>query len=144
MKRRSACLLLAGAIAPAHHASAPILKRAPEAGAPSAPAAVPGIAPVASSAPSVIAPPVPDVSLGVYDVTAYCLTGTMADGEPVHAGAAASNLWPLGTRLDVSGVGEVTVEDRVGWGADVDVWMGSCAEAIDFGRHWLNVSEVAA
>lgn len=75
--------------------------------------------------------------------TAYCLTGTMADGTPAHRGAVAANRWPLGTRLRVSSspVGEiVTVEDRIGSGSDLDFALpGSCDEARSWGRRTITV-----
>lgn len=76
------------------------------------------------------------------DVTAYCLTGVMANGERVFDGAVAANRWPLGTRLRVVELGRTfTVADRSAPGAtDVDVAMpGRCGEARRFGRQHLTV-----
>jgi 3D (Asp-Asp-Asp) domain-containing protein len=75
-------------------------------------------------------------------VTAYCLTGRMADGQRVHPGAAAGNRWPFGTRLSVPGWGVVTVEDRIGHGSDLDLWTPSCAAARSWGRRRLVVEVV--
>lgn len=83
--------------------------------------------------------PPPVRVIGPVDVTAYCQDGTMADGRLTHVGAAASNDWPFGTLLEVVGYGEVTVEDRIGSGSQLDIWMPSCAAAREFGRRWLEV-----
>lgn len=78
--------------------------------------------------------------------TAYCLTGTMANGQPARRGAVAANRWPLGTRLRVnpSPVGElVTVEDRIGSGSELDFALpGSCDEARQWGRRRVSVEVV--
>ena len=53
--------------------------------------------------------------------TSYCQSGIMADGQMTHMGAAAGNMWPLGTRLEIlSGSHQgtsVTIEDVVGIGS---------------------------
>lgn len=74
--------------------------------------------------------------------TAYCLTGTMANGEPAYDGAVASNLWPLGTELYVHELERTfTVADRVGHSSELDVAMpGRCGEAVAFGRRSLTVT----
>jgi 3D (Asp-Asp-Asp) domain-containing protein len=65
--------------------------------------------------------------------TAYCLSGTMADGTPVQAGSVANNFLPLGTRVTVSASPAQTrryvVRDRIGWGTQLDFWTPSCATA---------------
>lgn len=74
--------------------------------------------------------------------TAYCLTGTMANGEGVHRGAVASNMHPLGTllkfkrRVWVGGIKQryFRVKDRIGHGSQLDVWLPSCGAAIVYGR----------
>lgn len=70
--------------------------------------------------------------------TAYCLNGTMANGHRVHWGAVASNRHRLGTRIrmkhKIRGRRYFTVEDRIGYGSDLDVWMGSCHKARQYGR----------
>lgn len=82
----------------------------------------------------------------VVESTAYCLTGTMANGQRAHRGAVAANRWPLGTRLRVtpSPVGElVTVEDRIGHGSELDFAMpGDCAAARQWGRRAVTVEVV--
>lgn len=72
--------------------------------------------------------------------TAYCLSGTMADGFAVRTGAVASNDYPLGTRLMIRGRGWVTVEDRIGYGTQLDIWMSSCADAVAYGRQEVEIS----
>lgn len=78
--------------------------------------------------------------------TAYCLTGTMANGRRTHRGAVAGNRWPLGTRLRVSPspVGEVVVvEDRIGHGSELDFALpGDCAAARAWGRRTVTVEVV--
>jgi 3D (Asp-Asp-Asp) domain-containing protein len=55
---------------------------------------------------------------------------------------AASNTHPFGTRLLVEGVGEVTVEDRIGWGSDLDLFGPSEAFCRQFGRRHLRVEVI--
>lgn len=72
----------------------------------------------------------------------YCLTGTMADGQPTHSGAVATldRSIPFGTRVSIPGLGTFVVEDRIGYGSDFDVWTPSCATATSWGRRTLTVS----
>lgn len=76
------------------------------------------------------------------EATAYCLTGTMASGEPVYEGAVAANVWDLGTRLYIAELGGTyTVADRIGAGSELDIAMpGRCDDAIAFGRRTLTVT----
>lgn len=55
---------------------------------------------------------------------------------------AAGNAWPFGTRLRVEGQGVVVIEDRYGWGTQLDLFMDSCAAARRFGRQRLLVEVV--
>lgn len=73
--------------------------------------------------------------------TAYCLRGTMANGEQVHAGAAASNHFPLGTRVTVLDTGaSYIIKDRSAPGATgLDIWMSSCEAARNYGRRSVTV-----
>jgi 3D (Asp-Asp-Asp) domain-containing protein len=71
--------------------------------------------------------------------TAYCITGTMADGTVTRAGSAASNRHPLGTRITVLGGGpgglrRWTVRDRIGHSSQLDFWQPSCGAALAWGR----------
>lgn len=80
----------------------------------------------------------------------------MADGHRVYPGAVASNRHPLGTLLrldhrirfhDDHFVGRdlvkgplrwhryLRVRDRIGWGSDLDIWMGRCGDMNNWGRH---------
>lgn len=81
------------------------------------------------------------VSLGVMDTTSYCQSGRTASGEQTYAGEAAGNLWPFGTRLWIQHYGEVVVEDRIGWGSQLDVFMASCQAADEYGRRYVEVKE---
>jgi 3D (Asp-Asp-Asp) domain-containing protein len=83
----------------------------------------------------------------LVESTAYCLTGFMADGHRTRRGAVAANRWPIGTRLQVDrspGVGSiVTVEDRIGYGSDLDFALpGDCASATLWGRRAVEVEVV--
>lgn len=75
--------------------------------------------------------------------TAYCLSGTMANGRRVHSGAVAMNLLSLGSHVTVSssplGTRHFTVEDRIGWGSQIDFWVPSCALALAWGRRQVKV-----
>lgn len=81
--------------------------------------------------------------------SAYCLTGTMANGSRVHAGAVASVVLPIGSRWTVtaadraSGRGLVgrtfTVEDTGGPRATFDIWVPTCGAAWSIGRPVLTI-----
>lgn len=78
------------------------------------------------------------------DITAYCETGSRtASGLWPHLGMAAGNRWPFGTVLHVAGYGDVTIQDRIGWGSDLDLYFGDypdCQQrAATFGRRHLRV-----
>lgn len=81
----------------------------------------------------------------LLDVTAYCWTGSRtASGQWPRVGIAAGNIWPIGTVLDVQGVGQVVIEDRIGHGSQLDIHMGrdGCdARADQFGRRQLRVMQ---
>ena len=76
--------------------------------------------------------------------TAYCLSGTMADGTGVRAGSIAHNGYPLGTRVTVTpsptGRRQFVVRDRIGWGTELDFWVPSCAQALRWGRRTVHVT----
>lgn len=75
--------------------------------------------------------------------TAYCLSGTMADGTHVRAGSVASNRYPLGTHLIISnsptGRKEWVVRDRIGWGTELDFWLPTCDQARHWGRRTVHI-----
>jgi 3D (Asp-Asp-Asp) domain-containing protein len=75
--------------------------------------------------------------------TAFCLSGTMADGSGVRFGSIAHNGYPLGTRVTVSppfyGRRRFTVRDRIGWGTSLDFWAPNCSMAIRWGRRVVRV-----
>lgn len=79
-------------------------------------------------------------SLGIYDVTGYCLNGTMANGQRVQPGAIAtlSRRIKFGTRLRIAGR-IYTVMDRIGHSSDFDIWFDDCDDAIQWGRRRLEV-----
>lgn len=73
-------------------------------------------------------------------VTAYCATGNLtASGLVPRVGMAAGNHWPFGTRIFVPGYGVVTIEDRIGHDSDLDLFMASCSQTVQWGRRQLNV-----
>lgn len=79
--------------------------------------------------------------------TAYCLTGTMANGQRVYRGAVAMNGVPFGTRyriIDGPLAGQVlTVADRIGHSSQFDIAMpGDCAAARRYGRRTITVEHV--
>jgi hypothetical protein len=79
--------------------------------------------------------------------TAYCLTGTMANGQRVYRGAVAMNGVPFGTKyrvLDGPLQGAVlTVSDRIGSGSSFDVAMpGDCPAARAYGRRRIRIEQV--
>ncbi|MBI4299795.1 MAG: LysM peptidoglycan-binding domain-containing protein [Chloroflexi bacterium] len=79
-----------------------------------------------------------------FAVTRYCLQGNMSSGKWVHDGAVAADasIFPLGTRLEIEGLGTYTVEDRFAWDAGVqrlDVWTASCSAALQWGVRYRNV-----
>lgn len=79
----------------------------------------------------------------ILDTTAYTWTGNRtASGIWPRPGVAASNMFPLGTRLLVEGIGEVIVEDRIGWGSQLDIYMRTEHECIQFGRRRLHVTVI--
>jgi len=57
---------------------------------------------------------------------------------------AAGNRWPLGTRLRVEGIGVVVVQDRIGHGSQLDLFMTSEAACRRFGRQRLAVEVLPA
>ncbi len=80
----------------------------------------------------------------VVTSTAYCLTGTMANGQRAHAGAVAMNGVPLGSVWAVDGAGTYTVADRIGHGSQFDIAMpGDCGAAIAYGRRTITVRRVS-
>jgi 3D (Asp-Asp-Asp) domain-containing protein len=73
--------------------------------------------------------------------TAYsaCSSGsTTALGTPTHFGEVANNWLRLRTwielRRPVHGRRRFRVEDRIGWGSEMDFWLPSCSDATNFGR----------
>lgn len=84
----------------------------------------------------------------VVNSTAYCEQGRMASGKWVYDGAAAMNGIRFGTRFEIlTGplAGKiVVVEDRYGHSTEFDVWMESCADAIQYGRRRIEIQRAPA
>lgn len=74
--------------------------------------------------------------------TAYCLTSRTASGGRGYVGSVAMNGVPIGSRWQVDGGGTYTVNDRIGHGSGFDVWMPSCAAALEYGRRTITVRRV--
>ena len=79
--------------------------------------------------------------------TAYCLTGTMANGRRAHWGAVAMNGPTFGTRyevLDGPFAGHTfVVSDRIGHSSQFDIAMpGNCTGAINYGRRTITIRRV--
>jgi 3D (Asp-Asp-Asp) domain-containing protein len=77
------------------------------------------------------------------NVTAYCLTGTTATGTQVGPGTIAVDprLIKLGSHMYVEGYGFGYARDTGGdiIGQAIDLWMGSCDDAIKWGRRTVHV-----
>lgn len=82
-------------------------------------------------------------SIGVFTATAYCLTGTTANGSKAGPGRIAVDprVIPLGTRLYVEGYGECVAVDTGGAikGRIIDVWFSDRAQCMRWGRRSVNV-----
>jgi len=82
--------------------------------------------------------------LGTFLVTCYALGGATATGA--HAGpdsvAVDPSVIPLGTRIDIEGVGVRVADDTGGaiHGHRLDIWEPSAAACDAFGRRSLSVS----
>lgn len=78
--------------------------------------------------------------LGTLESTAYTHTGSnMANGEYPHIGAVACNMVPLGTKIYIEGLGYFTVKDRIGGGSQIDLFMNTLQECINYGRKTVKV-----
>lgn len=94
---------------------------------------------------------VPEVSRGSVRTTTLEITGyssgdgmtpssVMANGEPVHVGAAAMNGVPFGTRIYIPELDRIViVKDRCGYDGVLDVYCDTIDECYSIGRR---VSEV--
>jgi len=75
--------------------------------------------------------------------TAYCLGGTMANGERVHAGSVASEMYPIGTHILVNrsptGRRHWVVRDHTDGRTRLDFWVPSCWSARQWGRRAVRV-----
>jgi 3D (Asp-Asp-Asp) domain-containing protein len=87
------------------------------------------------------------LDMGAFTISAYCLEGTMMNGEQVHDGAVAvdPSVIPMGSVLRVEGFGdkEFTAKDTGSAviGKHIDMWMPEHKDAIEWGirtrRVWL-------
>lgn len=79
--------------------------------------------------------------IAAFIVTAYCLTGIMANGQKVHEGSiACPRRYKLGTEMVILGKTR-QCHDRLGKKYDnrIDIWMPKCSNAINFGKQKLKV-----
>ncbi|MDA1184074.1 MAG: 3D domain-containing protein [Acidobacteria bacterium] len=101
-----------------------------------------GAAPDASTTPIAAAPL-------QFWATAYCKGTTTAAGVPVRSGIAAADpaILPLGSVVDITtddddyaGVYTVLDTGPAVQGRELDLYMWSCHEALDFGRQQIEVT----
>lgn len=80
-----------------------------------------------------------------FVATAYSLRGRMANGQTVHSGAIAADprVLPIGTVVQIQGMGTYTVKDTGGAikGNRIDIWMSSNAKK--FGRKVVKLTIVS-
>lgn len=76
-------------------------------------------------------------------VTAYCLQGTMRNGQYVHQGAAATDrsVIPEGSLIEIESLGTYISKDTGGAvnGWHIDVWEPSCTVARQIGNSYRMV-----
>lgn len=76
--------------------------------------------------------------------TAYDQSGVTASGLFTTFGEVASNTLAFGTRIlltrPVFGRSEYVVEDRIGWGTELDFYNSSAAACVQFGREEVTFS----
>jgi 3D (Asp-Asp-Asp) domain-containing protein len=74
--------------------------------------------------------------------TGYDLTGQTATGLPVGWGIAAvdPSVIPLGTRIVVPGYGVAVAADTGVYGASIDLWFPSAAQAYAWGRRTITIA----
>jgi len=81
-----------------------------------------------------------------FVASAYCLTGKMANGQRVHAGAIAADprILPIGSRVLIENMGIFTVKDTGGdiKGNRIDIWYSSCRTARIFGKKKVLVKKL--
>lgn len=70
--------------------------------------------------------------------TCYAQAGTTASGQQTRVGIVAMNSLPLGTHIvldhPVFGRRRFVVEDRIGYGSEMDFFYPSEAACLDYGR----------
>lgn len=85
-----------------------------------------------------------EVPIGEFELTAYCLTGKMANGDYVHDGAVAvdPNVIPLGAKLRIEGMKGIYVACDTGEvikGKKLDIWLKTELTCDTFGRQHRQV-----
>ncbi|MGH9064971.1 MAG: 3D domain-containing protein [Acidimicrobiales bacterium] len=82
-------------------------------------------------------------SLGTFLVTCYAIHGTTASGAPASSESVAvdPSVIPLGTTIDIAGVGTRVADDTGGAiaGHRLDIWEPSAASCDQFGAQTLQV-----
>jgi 3D (Asp-Asp-Asp) domain-containing protein len=100
----------------------------------------------AAEAPAAVTPAPPATMAGARTLTVvstgYDLTGHTATGLPVGWGIAAvdPSVIPLGTRVVVPGYGVAIAADTGVYGASIDLWFPSAAQAYAWGRRTITIS----
>lgn len=73
--------------------------------------------------------------------TCYSQGSITASGGPVYVGEVANDFLPLGTRIrldhPVFGLRDFTVEDRIGWGSELDIYNPSQQLCLQYGRQQI-------
>ena len=74
--------------------------------------------------------------------TGYDLPGRTATGLPVGWGIAAvdPSVIPLGTRIVVPGYGVAVAADTGVYGASIDLWFPTAAQAFAWGRRTITIA----
>ena len=97
----------------------------------------------AVTAAAVSAPSGPGRYLGTFTVTCYDLSGTTASGAPVSTASVAvdPSVIPLGTTIDIGGVGTRIAQDTGGGiiGNRLDIWEPTLSQCTQFGVQQLPV-----
>jgi len=81
--------------------------------------------------------------LATLIITAYCLTGTMANGEKVHQHSiACPRAWKEGTKVEILKK-EYVCHDKLGpqyKRGRIDIWMPKCSDARKWGKKKLTIN----
>ncbi len=87
----------------------------------------------------------PHAHADTFRTTAYCLNGPTRSGEWTRPGIVAVDprVIPFGSLVSIEGLGDGFEALDTGGGvigAHIDIWMGSCERAIDYGVRYRDVT----